>query len=226
MLDEKDRDRMVSKSPDIKIRSYREPKSIVENEKNNSGLQNISMVSDRFRELSPINEEKGVVKSKSESKTPNISSKIKSNFITKYKNANMENKLTEGLTDSVIGLKSRVSSDINSVKSNFSKFDNNFKKPANVTTAGKMTERNDVNVFPNNSNKSKYMSTVKNVTLGSKMVSGNSTPTYKMKQSFASVVNEREFRVVDSKHVNLSFLLNKDPSLIETDLIKVCKMRK
>jgi len=70
------------------------------------------------------------------------------------------------------------------------------------------------------------MSNVKNVNLGNKTTNGISTPTYKMRQSFASAINEREFRVVDSKQVNLSFLLNKDPSLIETDLIKVCKMRK
>ena len=66
------------------------------------------MVSDRFRELSSINEEKGAKDKKpkhnptSESKTPNLSSKIKSNFITKYKNTHLENKLNEGLTDSII----------------------------------------------------------------------------------------------------------------------------
>jgi len=84
-------------------------------EKNNSACQNTSMVSDRFRELSPINEEKGAKDKKpkqnptSESKTPNLSSKIKSNFITKYKNTHLENKLNEGLTDSVISLKSKAS---------------------------------------------------------------------------------------------------------------------
>lgn len=71
------------------------------------------MVSDRFRELSPINEEKNAVKTKqystTESKTPNLSSKIKSNFISKYKNTILENKLNEGLTDSAIKLQSKSS---------------------------------------------------------------------------------------------------------------------
>lgn len=67
------------------------------------------------------------------------------------------------------------------------------------------------------------MSTVKNVNVNKREVT---TPTYKMRQSFASTNNEREFRIIDSKQVNLSFLLNKDPSVIETDLIKVCKLKK
>lgn len=60
----------------------------------------------------------------------------------------------------------------------------------------------------------------KNVNINKREVT---TPTKKMRQSFAS--NEREFRVVDSKQVNLSFLLNKDPNVIESDLIKICKLR-
>lgn len=90
-----------------------------------------------------------------------------------------------------------------------------------------MTTR-DEPITPTNASRSKYMTHVKNVNLnpGNKSTNGISTPTYKMRQSFAGGINEREFRVVDSKQVNLSFLLNKDPALIETDLIKVCKMRK